>query len=210
MRFLLYLFFKKPFLILKDLWLLKAIKATVNQDAPISFQVWFIQKVLGINRGIYWPIHHSSIVSYPNRVLIGIETNPGMNPGCYIHGVNRIYIGDYTQFGPNVGLMSGNHDLYDFRKQQSANPIRIGKHCWIGMGAVILPEVVLGDFTIVGAGAIVTKSFPDGKCVIAGNPARKIKDLEPENCKYFTTDNPYIGYMSVKEFELFKLKNLDV
>ncbi len=210
MRNLLFLLIKKPIQILKDFAYLKAIKATVNQDAPITFQTWFIQKVLGINRGVYWPIHHSSIVSYANRVQIGIETNPGLNPGCYIHGVNRIYIGDYTQFGPNVGLMSGNHNLYDFRKQSESKPIKIGKHCWIGMNVVIMPGVELGDFTIVGAGSIVTKSFPEGKCVIVGNPAKKIKDLDPDNCKYFTTDNPYIGYMPANNFESFKLKNLDV
>jgi acetyltransferase-like isoleucine patch superfamily enzyme len=186
------------------------VRNTLKTDAPITIQLWFWQKIIGFNKSVYWPMHHSSIVSYANRVQIGIETNPGMNPGCYIHGVNRIYIGDYTQFGPNVGLMSGNHDLYDFRKQQSANPIRIGKHCWIGMGVVILPEVELGDFTIVGAGAIVTKSFPDGRCVIAGNPARKIKDLDPKKCTYFETTNAYIGYMPASAFESFKHKNLDV
>ncbi len=186
------------------------ISDTVNTDAPITLQTWFWQKVIGFNKGVYWPIHHASIASYANRVQIGIETNPGLNPGCYIHGVNRIYIGDYTQFGPNVGLMSGNHDLYDFRKQQTAKPLRIGKHCWIGMGVVVLPEVELGDFTIVGAGSIVTKSFPEGRCVIAGNPAKKIKDLDPESCVYFQTENPYIGYMPAEKYEAFKKSRLDV
>ena len=80
----------------------------------------------------------------------------------------------------------------------------------VGMGVVILPEVELGDFTIVGAGAIVTKSFPEGKCVIAGNPAKKIRDLDPEQCIYFTTDNPYIGYKPANEYEAFKKSRLDV
>lgn len=186
------------------------ISDTVNTDAPITLKTWFWQKVIGFNKEVYWPMHHASIASYSNRVQIGIETNPGLNPGCYIHGVNRIYIGDYTQFGPNVGLMSGNHDLYDFRKQQTAKPIRIGKHCWIGMGVVVLPEVELGDFTIVGAGSIVTKSFPEGRCVIAGNPAKKIKDLDPESCVHFQTENPYIGYMPAEKYEAFKKSRLDV
>ena len=45
------------------------------------------------------------------------------------------------------------------------------------MNSVILPGVVLGEKTIVGAGSVVTKSFLEGYCVIAGNPAKKIKDL---------------------------------
>lgn len=107
--------------------------------------------------------------------------------------------------------MSGNHNLYDFRKQQAAKPIRIGKHCWIGMGVVVLPEVELGDFTIVGAGSIFTKSFPEGRCVIAGNPAKKIKDLDPESCLYFQTEKkPYIGYMPAEKYEAFKKSRLDV
>jgi acetyltransferase-like isoleucine patch superfamily enzyme len=201
---------KFPLSLVLKLDYFKFIHETKDNDAPITFQIWFWQKVVGFNKGVYWPMHHGSIASYSNRVEIGIETNPGMNPGCYIHGVNRIYIGDYTQFGPNVGLMSGNHDLYDFRNQQSAKPIKIGKHCWIGMGAVILPEVELGDFTIVGAGSIVTKSFPEGKCVIVGNPARKVKDLDADKCIYFTTSNPYIGFKSSSEFEYFKKTKLDI
>ena len=120
--------------LLTNLNYFRFIRETKNTDAPITFQIWFWQKIGGFNKEVYWPMHHASIASYANRVQIGIETNPGLNPGCYIHGVNRIYIGDYTQFGPNVGLMSGNHDLYDFRKQQAAKPIRIGKYCWNGSG----------------------------------------------------------------------------
>lgn len=46
------------------------------------------------------------------------------------------------------------------------------------MNAVILPGVHLGDHTIVGAGSVVTRSFPEGNIIIAGVPAKKIKDLK--------------------------------
>ena len=49
--------------------------------------------------------------------------------------------------------------------------------CWIGMNSVILPGVVLGDSTIVGAGSVVTKSFVEGRQVIVGSPARVVKKL---------------------------------
>ena len=59
------------------------------------------------------------------------------------------------------------------------SPIKIGRHCWLGAQSVLLPQVVLGDYTIVGAGAVVTKSFEEGYCVIAGNPAKIIKKENP-------------------------------
>ena len=67
----------------------------------------------------------------------------------------------------------------------AGDPIVIGRFCWLGMGAVILPGVRLGDFTIVGAGAIVSKSFEEGYCAIGGNPAKIIKYLNKEECDAF-------------------------
>jgi acetyltransferase-like isoleucine patch superfamily enzyme len=201
-RFLSLLIIKIPYF--------RFIRDTKGTETEITLLTWFIQKVIRINYGAYWPMHHSSILSYAKNVYAGIDTCPGYNPGCYIHAVNKIYIGDYTQIGPNVGLMSGNHDMYDFRIQIDARPIKIGKYCWIGMGAVILPEVELGDFTIVGAGAIVTKSFTEGHCVIVGNPAKKIKELDLEKCVHFTTENPYNGYVPHNKFEAYCKKYLNV
>ncbi|MFI5196967.1 MAG: acyltransferase, partial [Chitinophagales bacterium] len=94
-------------------------------------------------------------------------------------------VGDYTNIGPNVGIISSNHDLVNNDAHLAASPIEIGRFCWMGMGSVILPGVKLADFTIVGAGAIVTKSFPQGYCVLAGNPARIIKYLNKEECDAF-------------------------
>lgn len=124
-----------------------------------------------------WPVHFTSRVVCPERVKRGRGSYPGDMPGCYIQAINGIEIGDYSIFAPNVGLISANHDPACLERHLPAPPIRIGSHCWIGMNAVILPGVELGDFTIVGAGSVVTKSFPEGYCVIAGNPARIVKML---------------------------------
>ncbi len=56
--------------------------------------------------------------------------------------------------------------------------IKIGDRCFIGFNSVLLPGVELGPRTIVGAGSVVTKSFPQGNVVIAGNPAKIICTVE--------------------------------
>jgi acetyltransferase-like isoleucine patch superfamily enzyme len=185
----------------------RCIYETRNTQTPISFRYWFYQKVLGINRSAYWQVHFTSIVTYPKNVVIGIETSPGMMPGCYIQGMGKVEIGDYTQIATNVGIISSNHDLYDTNKHIESS-VKIGKYCWLGMNSVILPGVELGDFTIVGAGSVVTKSFKDGYCVVAGNPAKVIKLLEKEKCIGYQSIHKYNGYIPNSKFEKFKEKYL--
>ncbi len=182
---------------------------TRDTQTPASFDDWYRQHILGVNRGPYWPVHPSSVVVGWKNILAGVETSPGLSPGCYIQGEGEVHIGDYTQIAPNVGIISANHVLGDSR-QHERDVVRIGEYCWLGMGAIILPGVMLGDHTIVGAGAVVTKSFPDGYCVIAGNPASKLKDLDQTACEKHRSPHEYHGYIPRADFEVFRKKFLNV
>ncbi|EGG99892.1 capsular polysaccharide synthesis enzyme [gamma proteobacterium IMCC2047] len=71
-----------------------------------------------------------------------------------------------------------NHDVNDFSKYLKGGPVVIGNNCWLATNSVILPEVVLGDHTVVAAGAVVTKSYPQGNVVLAGVPAVPVKELD--------------------------------
>jgi acetyltransferase-like isoleucine patch superfamily enzyme len=184
-------------------------KNTCNTQTPISFDLWYNQKVKSHCNDAYWPVHFTSSVSNPNNIYCGIETCPGYSPGNYIQAIGKIYIGDYTQIAPNVGIISANHDIYDNAKHVTKD-VKIGKYCWIGMGAIIMPGVILGDFTIVGAGSIVTKSFEDGYCIIGGNPAKEIKKIEKEKCISNKSLNEYNGYINHKYFEAYRKKHLKV
>lgn len=53
-------------------------------------------------------------------------------------------------------------------------PVKIGRRCFIGGGAIILPGVTIGDEVIVGAGAVIHDDVP-ARCVVGGNPARILK-----------------------------------
>ena len=94
-----------------------------------------------------------------------------LSGGCYIQGGNGIVIGDDTIFAPGVKIISANHDPGNLRQWEKGGPVIIGKNCWIGANAVILPGVVLGDNVIVGAGAVVTKCF-GSDLTVAGIPAK--------------------------------------
>ncbi len=166
---------------------------TQGTAAPISFKSWFIQKVIGFNKAAYWPTHHTSVISGVNNIQIGIGTAPGLSPGCYIQGGGKIVIGDYTLVAPNVGIISANHSIYDYTKHEKKE-VHIGQYCWLGMNSVIMPGVTLGNHTIVAAGAIVTKSFEEGYCVLAGNPAKIIKTLDKSQCIEKTNKYIYRGY----------------
>jgi len=189
---------------------LRPIYETRDTQTPITVGIWFWQRVLGYNRHAYWPVHFTSIISGSEQnVYCGIETCPGYSPGCYIQSKGKIYIGDYTQIAPNVGIISANHDLHDNRIHIPSE-VRIGAYCWIGMNAMILPGVTLGDFTIVGAGAVVTKSFEAGHCVLAGNPARVVRSLDPALCVRHRSTFEYNGYIKHADFEAFRRKSLAV
>ena len=141
-------------------------------------QFFLFQRILRINSETPWPVHWSSVVSSPENIHLDRPTaNLGAMPGCYIQAINGIRVGRNTYVGPGVKIISANHNLYDLKRHEPSSPIIIGKNCWIGANAVILPSVELADHTIVAAGAVVTKSFLEGDCIIGGVPAKVIKKI---------------------------------
>ncbi|NOU64527.1 acyltransferase [Paenibacillus sp. LMG 31461] len=141
------------------------------------------QKLLGKNRHVPYPVSHNNIIGKTDNIFFNVnDINNFQHMGCYFQNWSggRIVIGEGTYIAPNVGLITENHNAYDLDAHDEPKDIIIGKNCWIGMNAVILPGVILGDRTIIGAGAVVTKSFKEGYCIIGGVPAKKIKDLEKE------------------------------
>ena len=170
-----------------------SIRKLLNLRADLSFSFYIIdfifRKILRQNKGVKWAIHHTSTIRCPENLHIEEGVWPGDSPNVYINAINGVVIGKNANLGPNVTIISANHDLINNQLHTSSSAIKIGQYCWLGSSAIILPEVCLGDFTIVGAGAVVTKSFEEGYCVLAGNPAKIIKYLNKDNCISFAKTN---------------------
>ena len=102
----------------------------------------------------------------------------------------HIYVGDYTMFGPNVAVATAGHPILPELREQGYQynmPVRIGKNCWIGAGAMILPGVTVGDNVVIGAGSVVTKDIPDG-VVAVGNPCRVLRKISDHDREYYFKD----------------------
>lgn len=140
-----------------------------------------VQRIFRVNGAVPWMVHYTSRVILPQHITIGesVWTSFAVSGGCYIQAGNGIVIGDHTRFAPGVKIISANHDPENLDEWLSSPPIKIGRCCWIGANAIILPGVELGDASVVGAGAVVTKSFPSGS-IVAGVPARLIGGQPPQ------------------------------
>ena len=154
----------------------------IKNTLSIKFVNLIFQKLFLIDSDCPYPKNYTSRVLCGNNLEIENNSLPVLNSlvvsgGCYIHASCGIKIGEGTIWSFNVSMVSLDHDLSDYNKPTTKGPIVIGRNCWIGAGAVILSGVILGDRTIVGANSVVNKSFLQGNVIIAGSPAKVIKEL---------------------------------
>lgn len=111
---------------------------------------------------------------YGYNISVGRDTF--LNFGCTILDPVPVSIGDGTQIGPWVQILAADHPRNPEQRRQRmefGRPIAIGSNVWVGGGALIMPGVTIGDDTIIGAGAVVTRDVPPGTTVV-GNPARPL------------------------------------
>ncbi len=104
----------------------------------------------------------------------------------------HIYVGDCTMFGPNVTVATAGHPILPQLRAQGYQynaAVHIGKNCWIGAGAILLPGVTLGDNVVVGAGSVVTKDLPDN-VVAVGNPCRVLRPITDNDREYYFKQHP--------------------
>ncbi len=102
----------------------------------------------------------------------------------------HIYVGDYTEFGPNVVLATAGHPILpELREQvyQYNFPVHIGRNCWLGAGVIVVPGVTIGDNSVIGAGSVVTKDIPPN-VIAVGNPCRVLREINDYDKEYYFKD----------------------
>lgn len=111
----------------------------------------------------------------------------------------HIYVGDHTMFGPGVIVATAGHPILPELREKAYQynaPVTIGKNCWIGAGAIILPGITIGDNVVVGAGSVVTKDLPSN-VVAVGDPCKILREVGEHDREYYFK-NRKIDYSSLK------------
>ena len=145
----------------------------VDETKAVKLLQEFLSNLTGNSR-IMFPITN---IEYPEQFHLGEHSF--INANLQIISNGKVTIGQHTFIGPNCQIYTVNHSS-DLTKRRTGwqydLPVTIGDDCWLGASVILLPGVTIGNDVIVGAGSVVTKNFPD-HCMIAGNPAKIIKNL---------------------------------
>lgn len=118
---------------------------------------------------------------YTPRIEIGDHARIGRH--LMITAIDEVRIGEGCLLSESVFISDHTHGAVPgdipptHQPLVPGGPVRIGRHCFIGIRACILGGVTLGDYCVVGANSVVTRSFPAGS-VLAGAPARLLKTLD--------------------------------
>lgn len=144
-----------------------------NSDKKATFVNSFSWSTLGIPRRCKIAVGKDAVLSFKGRV--------GMS-NTVIVATNRIEIGDNVMIGGGVTIVDSDFHSMDWRDwftdndaaKASSSPVIIGDNVFIGMNAILLKGVHIGDGAVIGAGSVVTKDIPSNE-VWAGNPAKFLK-----------------------------------
>jgi acetyltransferase-like isoleucine patch superfamily enzyme len=156
--------------ILKPLirWAYPQYKRPIGYTSYIHvFKRFFImQKIVGFNRRIPWPVHFTTTIYGWEKIEKGICCDPGDSLGVYINACGGLKLGNNVEIGPNTAITTLNHYKYDFRKKGFKKGIIMGNNIWIGANCSITAGVTIGDNVTIGAGCVIRQDIPSNTTVI--------------------------------------------
>lgn len=142
----------------------------------------FHPETISIDDKVY--VGHNTILKgyYKGEMHIGEGTWIGQN--CFFHAAGGIFIGKAVGIGPGVKILTSYHTDTKLEIPVMHNPLEFSKveimdGADIGTGAIILPNVTIGEGAIVGAGSVVTRDVPPYS-VYAGSPAKFLRKREAQ------------------------------
>jgi acetyltransferase-like isoleucine patch superfamily enzyme len=153
--------------------------------------------------GIGVELDESVLIADPSRVEIGSHIYLG--PKTQLYGRGGICICDHVIIGPEVIIMSSMHNwknaiMLPYDQIELLKPVIIEPCVWIGIRAIIMPGVTIGEGSIIASGSVVTKSCPPGS-LLGGNPARVIDSRDMEHYhKQVIEGNFYLKKKQVERF----------
>ncbi len=123
---------------------------------------------MSLGKGIL--VNRGTVLSSTDGGVLLIGDMAGLNNNTMVFCHEKIEIGDNTIMGPGVCIYDHDHvfsstagvNRNDFR----TSPVKIGKNCWIGAGAIILRGSVIGDNCLIGAGAVIKGTYASGSIII--------------------------------------------
>lgn len=156
---------------------------------------------------------HNVVIREENIIgnNFGIWSNSTVDYGCEIGDNvrihNNVYVAQYATIEDDVflapGVMIANDPHPICTKCMRGPTIRRGAR--IGVNATLLPHIVIGEHSLIGAGSVVTKDIPSG-VLVYGNPARVVKPIDSLRCPLGIVDRPYIEGRDVRTRERFGIQ----
>ena len=154
--------------------LCQVLNATREADRDIRREL--LMQIFGRGGDTVW-MQPPFFCDYGTNIEVGERVFFNFN--CTVLDVCKVTIGEYSQFGSGVQILTPLHPLNAElrRKQEYGAPVNIGSDVWVGSGAIILPGVTIGSRAVIGAGSIVTRDLP-ADVLAVGNPCRVIRRID--------------------------------
>ena len=151
-------------------------KLNASREADREMRRELLLKLFGRGGDSVW-LRPPFFCDYGSNIELGKRVFFNFN--CIVLDVCKVSIGDFSQLGSGVQILTPLHPLNANlrREQEYGAPVTLGSDVWIGSGAIILPGVTIGSRTVVGAGSVVSRSLPENILAV-GNPCRIIRSIE--------------------------------
>lgn len=141
--------------------------------------------------------HHArleAICSLPSITRLKIGDRCVIQPYVHIGAAHQVTLGKHVMIASNVFITDHDHDLSNPMDPAAVNsgletaPVHIGAYSWLGEKVMVLKGVTIGERSVIGAGALVTRDIPP-MSIAVGSPARVIRRFNPETGQWYKPES---------------------